>query len=267
MADAPPLAPAQHLAATNKTRFPNESASYREARNALLTEEMELRRHIERVASQRRKLPPEGEIPQDFKFVLENGPGCLSALFGDKSTLMVYSMMYGAQRKAPCPMCTSFLTSWNGTAVNLRERVAIAVTARSPIERLIEYQTQRGFTNLPFASDLSGEYTRTYISAEDADVPGFTVFIRRNGTIRHFYSGEMSGSMADPGQDPRGGPDLDPLWLMLDWTPEGRSRDWYPELGKVQAAVARWKFCSRCGFLVLSETCIRSSDACARSIG
>ena len=36
--------------------------------------------------------------------------------------------------------------------------------------------------------------------------------------------------MADPGQDPRGGPDLDPLWLMLDLTPGGRGTDWYPKL-------------------------------------
>ena len=48
--------------------------------------------------------------------------------------------------------------------------------------------------------------------------------------IHHFYSGEMSGAMADPGQDPRGAPDLDPLWLMLDLTPEGRGTDWYPKL-------------------------------------
>jgi predicted dithiol-disulfide oxidoreductase (DUF899 family) len=41
----------------------------------------------------------------------------------------------------------------------------------------------------------------------------------------------MSGEMADPGQDPRGGPDLDPLWLMLDLTPEGRGTTWYPRLG------------------------------------
>ena len=108
--------------------------------------------------------------------------------------------------------------------------MAIAVTARSPIERLVDYKKQRGFTNLPFVSDMSGEYTRTYVNPEDADVPGFSVFSRRDGIIRHFYSGEMSGAMADPGQDPRGGPDLDPLWLMLDLTPEGRGTDWYPKL-------------------------------------
>jgi predicted dithiol-disulfide oxidoreductase (DUF899 family) len=47
-------APAQQLAETNKAHFPNESAAYRKARNAHLVEEIELRRHIERLASQRR---------------------------------------------------------------------------------------------------------------------------------------------------------------------------------------------------------------------
>jgi len=225
-----PLAPAQQLAATNKTHFPNESAEYRQARNALLAAEIEVRRAVERVASQRRALPEGGKLPQDFELISESGPVHFSSLFGDKETLLVYSMMYGPQRKEPCPMCTSFLNSWNGTAINLRQRVSVAVTARSPIERLLEYKKVRTFTNLPFVSDMSGEYTRTYVNAEDADVPGFSVFTKRDGTIRHFYTGEMSGEMADPGQDPRGGPDLDPLWLMLDLTPEGRGTDWYPKL-------------------------------------
>ena len=224
------LIPAPQLADANNAHFPNESAEYRTARNALLVEEIELRRHIERVAAQRRALPPGGRLPQDFELVSDKGPVRLSALFGDKDTLMIYSMMYGPQRKAPCPMCTSFLSSWNGTAINLRERVAIAVTARSPIGRLIEYKKQRGFANLPFVSDVSGDYTRTYVSPEDADVPGFSVFSRRDESVRHFYSSEMTSAMADPGQDPRGGPDVDPLWLMLDLTPGGRGTDWYPKL-------------------------------------
>src|SRR3954468_17907090 len=156
MANTKTLVPAQQLADTNTAHFPGESVAYRKARNALLAQEIELRRHMERVAAQRRALPPGGEIPRDFEFVSEQGPIRLSNLFRDKSTLMVYSMMYSPQRKAPCPMCTSFLTSWNGTAVNLRERPAIVVTARSPIERLVEYKKQRGFANLPFVSDMSG---------------------------------------------------------------------------------------------------------------
>jgi predicted dithiol-disulfide oxidoreductase (DUF899 family) len=230
MADTPSLIPAQQLAAANKIHFPNESAEYRAARNALLAEEIELRRHLERVAEQRRALPPGGEIPQDFDFASESGPVRLSQLFNGNATLMIYSMMFGPQRKAPCPSCTSFLTSWNGTAVNLRERVAIAVSARSPIERIKEYKKQRDLASLPFLSDTSGDYTRTYVNADDADVPGFSVFTRHNGTIRHYYSSEMGAEMADPGQDPRGAPDLDPLWSLLDLIPEGRGTDWYPRL-------------------------------------
>jgi predicted dithiol-disulfide oxidoreductase (DUF899 family) len=142
------LKPAAQLAGTNTAHFPNESAAYRTARNALLAEEIELRRHLERVAVQRRALPPGGEIPQDYEFVATTGPSRLSQLFGDKNTLMIYSMMFGPQRKGPCPSCTSFLAAWNGTAFNLRERVAIAVTARSSIERLVEYKKQRGFDKL-----------------------------------------------------------------------------------------------------------------------
>ncbi len=230
MSDSQTLVPAQQLAATNQAHYPNESAQYRVARDKLLAEEIELRRHIERVAAQRRALPPGGQVATDFELISETGPVAFSDLFAGKDTLMVYSMMYGPQRKAPCPVCTSFLGAWNGAAVNLRQRAAIVVTARSPVERLIEYKRQLGFAHLPFVSDPGGEYTRTYVNADDADVPGFSVFSRRDGSIRHFYSGEMSGAMADPGQDPRGAPDPDPLWLMLDLTPAGRGTDWYPKL-------------------------------------
>jgi len=37
-----------------------------------------------------------------------------------------------------------------------------------------EYKKHRRFTNLPFLSDLSGDYTSTYVNAEDADVPGIS---------------------------------------------------------------------------------------------
>ena len=118
MSDSRTLVPAQQLAATNQAHFPNESAEYRAARNTLLVNEIELRRHIERVAAQRRALPAGGQIAKDFELISETGPTRFSSLFGDKDTLMVYSMMYGPQRKAPCPMCTSILNAWNGIAVN-----------------------------------------------------------------------------------------------------------------------------------------------------
>ncbi len=60
--DSSILKPVSELARTNKKRFPNESAEYRSARQGLLVEEIELRRHIERVAELRRALPLGGEV-------------------------------------------------------------------------------------------------------------------------------------------------------------------------------------------------------------
>jgi predicted dithiol-disulfide oxidoreductase (DUF899 family) len=127
-------------------------------------------------------------------------------------------------------MCTSFMGSFEGKIPDVRQRIALAFVARSPIERLVEAKRARGWTQLPVYSDPDDAFTRAYVNAEDADVPGLTVFTRRDGVIRHFWSGEMSGEMADPGQDPRGSPEMDPLWLLLDTTPGGRGRDWYPQL-------------------------------------
>jgi predicted dithiol-disulfide oxidoreductase (DUF899 family) len=56
------------------------------------------------------------------------------------------------------------------------------------------------------------------------------VFVRRDGVIRHSWSEEVGFDMADPGQDPRGAIEMDPLWLVLDATPEGRGTDWRPQL-------------------------------------
>jgi predicted dithiol-disulfide oxidoreductase (DUF899 family) len=233
------LKSAIELARKNGVRFPNESAEYRYARDALLAEEIELRRHIESVAAQRRALPPGGTVPKDYAFVGENGPVSLSDLFGDKQTLAVYSYMYGPQRAQPCPMCTSLMAAWDGEALDVERRIALVMVARSPIERLLAVKKERGWQHLRLYSDLDGEFTRDYVGADDADVPGFNVFTRRDGSIRHFWSGEMGGSTADPGQDPRGAPDCMPLWTILDSTPEGRGSDWYPKLDYGNNGAAR----------------------------
>lgn len=230
------LKPAAELARAGNVRFPNESAEYRRAREALLAEEIELRRHIERVAEQRRKLPPGGEVKKNYAFVGETGPISFADLFGDKNTLVVYNYMFGPQRERPCPMCTSLLSAWDGEVPDIQQRVALAVVARSPIERLLAFKRERGWHHLPLFSDTSGEFSRDYhaLTKDGGDDAAFNVFTRRqeaNGLkIRHFWGGEMNGASADPGQDPRGAPDLMPLWTILDVTPEGRGTDWYPKL-------------------------------------
>jgi predicted dithiol-disulfide oxidoreductase (DUF899 family) len=226
------LVPATELARKNRVRFPNESEEYRKAREALLAEEIELRRHIERVAEQRRALPPGGEVSDAYRFQGEHGPASFADLFRDKQTLAIYSYMFGPQRERPCPMCTSLLSAWDGEARDVEQRIALAVVARSPIERLVAFKKERGWRNLRVYSDVDGAFSRAYhaVNKDGGDDPGFNVFSRRDGTIRHFWSGEMGFETADPGQDPRGAPDLMPIWTILDATPEGRGTDWYPKL-------------------------------------
>ena len=225
------LPSSEELAARNKTRFPGESDAYRKARTALLAEEIELRRHIERVAEQRRALPLGREV-KDYRFVGENGEVSFAGLFGDKDTLVIYTYMYGPQRERPCPMCTSLLSAWDGEAQDMMQRVALAVVARSPIARLVAFKKERGWRSLPLYSDTSQEFSRDYhaVAPNGGDDAGLHVFTKRGGKIHHFWSGEMGGSTADPGQDPRGAPDLMPIWTVLDMTPDGRTPGWYPRL-------------------------------------
>ena len=95
--------------AVQHIHFPNESPQYRRARNALLEQEMDLRRQVERVAAQRRALPPGGEIPEDYVFEAAGAGGKpkrvrLSDLFApSKDTLAIYSFMFGPERERPCP--------------------------------------------------------------------------------------------------------------------------------------------------------------------
>ena len=230
--DGSSLKSAIELARASRLRYPNESPDYRRARTALLAEEIQLRRHIERVAEQRRQLPPGGEVTKPYAFEGEGGRCDFEGLFGDKTTLVIYSYMFGPQRAEPCPMCTSLLSSWDGEVPDITQRVALAVIARSPIQRLLDFKRQRGWRHLPLYCDLTGEFSRDYHALADngGEFPGFNVFTRRDGGIRHFWSGEMDGNTVDPGQDPRGAPDLMPLWTILDSTPEGRAPDWYPKL-------------------------------------
>ena len=225
------LASAKELAERNAFRIPGESAEYRRARTALLAEEIDLRRRIERVAEQRRMLPPGAEIEKDYVFEGENGPAHFADLFGDHDTLVIYTYMFGPERARPCPMCTALVGALAANAADIRQRVALAVVARSPVERLYAFAKERGWKNLPLYSDTTEEFGRDFGNwTAEGDMPGYHVFTRRDGTIRHFWSGEMGGETADPGQDPRGAPDFTALWNVLDTTPEGRDPHWYPKV-------------------------------------
>ncbi|HEY4163157.1 MAG TPA: DUF899 family protein [Dongiaceae bacterium] len=226
------LKPAAALAVKASKPFPNESTEYRQARTALLVEEIELRRQIEKVAAQRRALPLGGQVSPDYGFIGEHGKRVtLAEMFGDKDTLVAYLWMFGPERERPCPMCTAFIGAIDTPARDIQQRVAMAVIGRSPIERQKEFKRERGWRNLPFYTSTDDDFMRAYraLAPNGEEWPALLVFAKKAGHVRLFWASELGGT-EDPGQDPRGAPDPTPLWNILDLTPEGRGEDWYPKL-------------------------------------
>ena len=230
--DTETLTPADELAFKASKPYPGDSPEYRTARTALLAEEIELRRQIERVAALRRALPPGGEA-RDYRFTDEHGTELgLADLFGRHDTLVSYFWMYGPERERPCPMCTSFLSSFDAKARDLEQRVAIAVIGRSRVGRQLAFARERGWGNLKFYATVGDDFPKHYrgLAPDGSEWPMLDVWVRQGRVVRHFWGGEMSMETADPGQDPRGAPDPDPLWTILDLTPGGRGSDWRPKL-------------------------------------
>jgi predicted dithiol-disulfide oxidoreductase (DUF899 family) len=215
-------------------RFPGESRAYRAARNELLRAEVELRERIEAVAALRRRLPRGGPVKEDYVFeeLAEAGtrPTRLSELFAPgRSSLILYSFMYGPAARQPCPMCTSFLDGLDRYALHITQQVSLAIVARSPVERLRAWATERGWTRLRLLSSAANTYNADYFAEtlEGAQLPACNVFTRTGDGIFHSWAAEMLYVPVEG--HPRHVDLLWPIWSFFDLTPEGRG-GWMPKL-------------------------------------
>jgi predicted dithiol-disulfide oxidoreductase (DUF899 family) len=217
----------------------------------LLKDEIALRAQIEAVAGRRRSLPPGGEIPEDYVFERIGKTSmpervAMSELFGPHDTLILYSFMYGPERRLPCPGCTHLIDGLDGAARHIGRRAALHIVAKSPIARLAAWAHTRGWEHLSLISTAGNSYDADYFGDTSKLSPGmraqhgihdhenwdetiFNVFSRRDGTIRHFWGSEMRYAPQEPNQHHRAGDMADPLWNLLDMTPEGRG-DFFPKV-------------------------------------
>lgn len=222
-------------------QFPNESDAYRSKRNDLLQAEIELRRQIEEVARQRRKLPLGGKIRKNYLFE-EGGTNLkdketvkevrFSDLFEDgKDSLFIYSFMYAPDSEVPCTSCNSILDGLNGQAPHISARTNFAVVSKAPIKKLREWARKRGWHNLRLLSSYKNSYNSDYFaeSPEGAQWPAANVFRKTDDGIFHFYNTELLYAPAEEGQNGRHVDMIWPLWNVFDMTPEGRGMDWYPK--------------------------------------
>jgi predicted dithiol-disulfide oxidoreductase (DUF899 family) len=238
------------------TTFPGESPEYRAARDRLLTQETELRRTMEAVASARRELPPGGAVPEDYVFQGAGADGTptdvrLSELFAPgKDSLVIYDFMFprdpGDERRGPergqtallplaegpCPSCTALLDQLDGAVEHASQQINLAVVARAPLPRVLTFANERGWRRLRFLSSIGNTYKRDYHgeTAEGFQRPMLNVFHRNGEMIRHFWGSELFYAPTDPGQDPRHAGTIEPVWNLFDLTPEGRPADWDEQL-------------------------------------
>jgi predicted dithiol-disulfide oxidoreductase (DUF899 family) len=236
--------------------FPGESLEYRAARERLLEQEIELRRAMEAVAATRRELPPGGVVPDDYVFEGSGADGMpthlrLSELFTPgKDSLVIYSFMFprdpGDERpgpasgqtallklaEGPCPSCVALLDQLEGATEHASPLVNFVVVAKAPLARVLTFAEERGWRRLRLLSSAGNSYNRDYLgeTAEGAQRPMLNVFHLDGGVIRHFWGSELFYSPTDPGQDPRHVGTLEPIWNLLDLTPEGRPTDWDEQL-------------------------------------
>ena len=223
--------------------FPGETDEYRQARDELLDAEIELRRQVEAVAEQRRRLPLGGEVPTDYEFdewdASANAPRHvrLSDLFEDgQDSLFVYSFMFrpgdkGLPLEGPCPLCTSIIDGIDGALRHITQRTNFAVVTKAPIDAFRAHGHARGWRNARLLSSEHNNYNRDYqAESPEEQYAMATVFTRRDGRMHHVWSSELWFVPAEPGQNPRDVDFMWPMWAVLDRTPEGRGTDWLPDL-------------------------------------
>jgi predicted dithiol-disulfide oxidoreductase (DUF899 family) len=235
--------------------LPGESREYRAARDRLLGREIELRRATEAVAALRRELPPGGPVETDYVFDGEGADGAsvdvrLSELLEPgKDSLAIYSFMFprdaGDQTpgppdgdtarlplaEGPCPSCTALLDQLDGAAEHARQHLNFVVVAKAPLPRVLTFARERGWRRLRLLSSAGNTYNADYLAetSDGAQMPMLTVFRRDGDVIRHFWSSELLYAPSDPGEEPRHVGTLEPLWNLLDLTPEGRPADWHEQ--------------------------------------
>src|SRR5262245_24944936 len=135
----------------SERRYPNESKEYRDARDALLEAEQELIDQTKALAEKRRRLPLGGRLKEDYVFAWANDGKVgqsvrFSELFGDKNSLLLYSMMFGPSWDKPCPNCTSLVDGFDRSWRHVGPDAAFVVIAKAPAERINAWAKERGWS-------------------------------------------------------------------------------------------------------------------------
>lgn len=190
-------------------------AEWQAARDALLVREKAHTRASDAIAAERRRLPMV-KVEPDYVFDGEHGEARLIHLFEGRRQLVLQHFMFHPDWDTGCPGCTR-TTSQIGSVTLMRERdTSFAIVSRAPLEKLLAYREQKGWT-LPWYSSGRSRFNQDFgvTSASGDEGQGVSVFLRDGDDVYHTYQ-----------TDGRGVDHLLLEYAYLDLTPYGRQEAW-----------------------------------------
>lgn len=182
-------------------------------RKALLEQEKELTRQLDRVNAARRRLPM---VKLDKTYTLEgpNGKATLLDLFEGRRQLIVYHFMFDPAWEKGCPGCTGYVDALGDLSMLGKRDTSFAVISRAPLAKLEAYKKAKGW-NRPWYSSFGSDFNQDFRVTDDkGEKHGLSVFFRIDRSVFHTYSTYQRGTES-----------LTDSYALLDRTPYGRQED------------------------------------------
>ncbi|WP_432968511.1 DUF899 domain-containing protein [Dactylosporangium sp. CA-233914] len=219
-------------------------AEWLAARRALLEQEKEARRQLDRINAERRRLPMV-RIDKPYRFTGANGQVTLAGLFQGRPQLIVQHVMFDPGWDDACPSCTAAIDEMAPALLThlANRNTTFALVSRAPYEKLRAYAGKRGWS-IPWYSSHGDDFNfdfdvsfdesvkppvynyRALPVVESPELPGFSCFLADGGEVFHTYSTYARGT------------DFGGAYALLDLTALGRQEEWEEPKGRAEHARA-----------------------------
>jgi predicted dithiol-disulfide oxidoreductase (DUF899 family) len=168
------------------------------ARVELLEAEKELTRRSDELARRRQELPWV-RIDKEYRFETDEGETSLADLFGGRSQLLVYHLMFGPDYTAACPSCSAIADGFNGSVVHLANHdVTLMAVSRAPLEKLQAYKRRMGWS-FPWASSFGSDFNYDFQAShtEEQQRSGVVEYNFRALDVRESLEAGKEGPLAE----------------------------------------------------------------------
>lgn len=146
----------------NLARHPVVSPdTWHQARLALLAEEKEVTRQLDRLSAMRRALPWV-RVEKEYRFATPTGTQTLADLFDGRSQLIVYHFMLGPGWDEGCDGCSFLSDHFDGPNQHLPHHdVTLLAVSRAPLPEILTFKKRMGW-HFPWVSSHGSDFNYDY---------------------------------------------------------------------------------------------------------